>query len=66
MMTEDAKRYGLHPSNPKEKMKAKDLMQLLDGLGVTYPKDANLKALLEILDGATPRHYLYHPDNPKT
>lgn len=66
-MTNDAKRYGLHPSNRKEKMKPKELMALLDGLNVPYPKDATKEVLLDILDGATPRHMLpYRPDPQPT
>lgn len=67
MLTADAKRYGLHPSNRKEKMRSKELMALLDGLGVPYPKDASRERLLDILLGATPRDMLpFNPDNPKT
>ncbi len=48
-------------------MRSKELMALLDGLGVPYPKDASRERLLDILLGATPRDMLpFNPDNPKT
>jgi len=61
MLTAEAKKYGLHKSNPKERMKPRELMALLDGLGVTYPADAGREKLVEILTASTPPYLLPHP-----
>ncbi len=64
MLTADAKRYGLHSKNRKEKMSAEELGKLLKGLGVPYNPNSPKKALLDLLTNATPEHYLVETADP--
>jgi len=65
MLTEEAKKYGLHPSDRAENMRTPRLKKLLRDLGIFPPASADRKMLLDMLNGATPREYLSSPQNPE-
>ncbi len=64
MLTGDAKKYGLHSRDRKEKMNADQLGRLLKDLGIPFNPNASKKTLLDLLTNATPEHYLVETADP--